>query len=221
MTLASDLDAFRTGWESRVGETTARLIADDLAALAASRTATRAARAGDAWPEAPHLLDAHGERFDLTALVARGPLVVTFYRGGWCPYCNLELRAYQTALPAITAAGGRLVAVSPELPDHSLTTAEKNDLTFPVLSDVGGQLAAALGIRFALSDAVQPFYETAGHDLPARNGDGEWALPIPATFVIGRDGRIALASIEPDYRRRLSPETAIAALASLATPTAA
>jgi peroxiredoxin len=218
MTLAKDLDAFRTGWESRVGQATARLVADDLAALAASGITARAARAGDPWPDAPDLLDAHGAPFDMTALLAQGPLVATFYRGGWCPYCNLELRAYQAALPIITAAGGRLVAISPERPDHSLTTAEKNDLTFPVVSDVGGALADALGIRFALSTAVQPFYEKAGHALPARNGDGTWALPIPATFVVGRDGRIALASIEPDYRRRLSPEAAIAALQTTVPP---
>ncbi len=221
MDLASHLDAFRTGWEARVGDATAAMIADDLVALCDTGILDRAARAGDRLPPADHLVDAFGRPFDLAGLVAAGPVVITFYRGGWCPYCNLELRAYQAALPEILAAGGTLVAISPELPDHSLSTAEKNDLTFPVLSDVGGGFADALGIRFALSQTVQPFYEKAGHALPSRNGDGCWALPIPATFVVERGGGIALASVEPDYRRRLEPAAAIAALRRLARPAAA
>ncbi len=179
MDLASQLDAFRTGWEARVGDATAAMIADDLVALRDTGILDRAARAGDRLPPADHLVDALGRPFDLAGLVAAGPVVITFYRGGWCPYCNLELRAYQAALPEILAAGGTLVAISPELPDHSLSTAEKNDLTFPVLSDVGGGFADALGIRFALSQTVQPFYEKAGHALPSRNGDGSGPCRSP------------------------------------------
>jgi peroxiredoxin len=131
-----------------------------------------------------------------------------------------ELTQFRTAWEArvgaeIEAMGAALVAVSPERPDHSLSTAEKNDLRFAVLSDVGGALASALGIRFALSEAARPFYEKAGHALPDRNGDGDWALPMPASFVIARGGRIALAAIEPDYRKRLEPRAALDALHAL------
>ena len=220
MPLQSDLDGFRASWESRVGETIARLIAGDIEDLRATGILNHTAQAGDPVPVIKSLLDQHGLPFDLAALVAQKPVIVTFYRGGWCPYCNLELRAYQALLPEIRAAGAELVAVSPELPDHSLTTAEKNELTFTVLSDVGGALAAALGIRFTLSDAVRPFYEKAGHALPERNGDGIWALPMPATFVVAQGGRIAGAFIEPDYRRRLDPAEALSALTSL-SPTVA
>jgi peroxiredoxin len=111
--------------------------------------------------------------------------------------------------------------VSPERPDASLSTAEKNDLEFAVLSDVGGALASALGIRFSLSETVRPNYEKAGHALPERNGDGEWALPMPATFVVDRGGRIVRAFIEPDYRLRTDPDEAINALRALTTPRAA
>jgi peroxiredoxin len=117
--------------------------------------------------------------------------------------------------------GAELVAISPELPDHSLTTAEKNDLAYTVLSDVGGGLASALGIRFTLSDTVRPFYEKAGHALPDRNGDGTWALPMPATFVVDRGGTIAAAFVEPDYRKRLDPRAALDALIALRTRNAA
>jgi peroxiredoxin len=215
MTLQSELDTFRKGWEERVGETIAQLISGDVEDLRGSGILDRTAKAGDQLPATTNLIDPLNRPFDLAALAADKPLIVTFYRGGWCPYCNLELRAYQALLSDIRAAGGELVAVSPELPDHTLATAEKNDVAYTVLSDVGGALASALGIRFTLSDKVKPFYEKAGHALPDRNGDGTWALPMPATFVIERGGRIAEAFIEPDYRKRLDPKQALMALQSI------
>lgn len=220
-TLQTELDAFRSSWEARVGEQIASLIGGDIESLRGSGILDRTARAGDVLPSATALRDAHDRPFDLAALVATKPVILTFYRGGWCPYCNLELRAYQALLGAIEAEGAALVAVSPEQPDHSLTTAQKNDLSFTVLSDVGGALASALGIRFTLSEAVKPFYQKAGHALPERNGDGTWALPMPATFVIETGGRIAAAFVEPDYRRRLDPDDALAALRAIGQKTAA
>jgi peroxiredoxin len=221
MTLQTELDSFRAGWEARVGEQIAGLIGGDIEDLRATGILDRAAKAGDAFPASANLRDAHGKAFDLRALIAAKPVILTFYRGGWCPYCNLELRAYQSLLADIHAAGAELVAVSPEIPDHSLTTTGKNDLTFTVLSDVGGELASALGIRFTLSDAVKPFYEKAGHALPDRNGDGAWALPMPATFVLEPGGRIVEAFIEPDYRMRLDPAKALEALLRITTRQAA
>lgn len=216
MQLQTDLDAFRTAWESRVGVDTAGLIAADIEALRATGIVGSAAKAGDPWPAAA-LTDARGRPFDLTALLADRPAIVTFYRGGWCPYCNLELRAYQKMLGDIGAAGAALVAISPERPDHSLSTAEKNGLAFPVLSDPGAALAGALGIRFTLTEALRPFYDLAGHALPERNGDGSWTLPLPATFVVARGGRIAAAFVEPDYRKRTDPAKALAAVRGLTT----
>ena len=210
--LQPTLDQFRADWEARVGETIARMIAGDIADLRASGVLDRVAKAGDRFPAGTALLDGHSRPFDFAGLVARQPVVITFYRGGWCPYCNLELRAYQARLPEIRGAGAELVAVSFERPDHARDTAMKNDLAYPVLTDVGGELATTLGIRFTLSDLVRPFYEKAGHALPERNGDGSWALPMPATFVVGRGGIITAAFVEPDYRRRMDPAGAIAAL---------
>jgi peroxiredoxin len=209
MTLQAELDAFKTTWLERVGPEAANLVANDIVDL--HKLADRARRAGDRFPAAV-LKDQLDRDVDLAALASGRPLVVTFYRGGWCPYCNLELRAYQKALPEIEAAGAMLVAVTPETPDNTLTTAEKNDLSFPVLSDPKGQLADALGIRFELSDAIRALYEKFGHDLAARNGDERWSLPMPATFVVDRNGVIAHAMVDPDYRVRLDPGEAIAAL---------
>ena len=212
MPLQSKLDAFKADWAHRVGADIAQMVADDNASL--QPLAERALKSGDQFPQV-ELSDQLGRVTDLRVLMSRGPLVVTFYRGGWCPYCNLELRAYQEALPEINKLGAQLVAISPETPDNTLSTAEKNDLTFTVLSDAKGKLADALGIRFELSPALRAYFMRAGHDLPARNGDDRWLLPMPATYVVERSGRIAFAHIEPDYRKRIDPSAAIQALRSL------
>jgi len=161
------------------------------------------------------LPDARGGSVSLSALLRDGPAVVTFYRGGWCPYCNLQLRAYQAALPRITELGGRLVAISPQLPDGSLSTAEANALTFDVLSDVGNGAARQFGLVFALPQELRDAMQAANRGLPGVNGDETWELPLPATYVIGPDGRVALAYVDVDYRNRLAPEAILAALTSL------
>ena len=214
MPLQAELDAFKATWTERVGPAVAQMMTDDNAALLPQ--AGNALEAGDRFPDIT-LIDQLGRPVDLAALAEDGPLVVTFYRGGWCPYCNLELRAYQKALPDIERLGARLIAVTPETPDNALSTAEKNDLAFTVLSDARGSLADALGIRFELSDAVKAYFVKAGHDLPARNGDDLWSLPMPATYVVDKGGRIALAFVDPDYRKRLDPAQAIAVLEKIAS----
>ncbi|MBY0612539.1 MAG: AhpC/TSA family protein [Beijerinckiaceae bacterium] len=218
MSLRDETQTFQQSWEARVGDAIARQFETDIEALRGSGILDHSAKAGDRFPATSNLRDAHNAPFDLSMLMGKRPTVVTFYRGGWCPYCNLELKAYQSLIPEIEAHGAALVAISPELPDHSLSTAEKNGLSFAVLSDVGGKLASALGIRFTLSEAVLPYYEKAGHALPERNGDGEWALPMPATFVVDKGGLIAAAFIEPDYRKRLEPRDVLQVLSSLAKP---
>jgi peroxiredoxin len=214
MTLQAQLNEFQASWRDRVGPDIVALVDQDNAALVAQ--ANRANGAGSAFP-ALRLPNHAGGMTDLGALLALGPLVVTFYRGGWCPYCNLELRAYQQMLPEITAAGARLVAVSPETPDNTMSTAEKNALAFDVLTDSGGELADALGIRFDLSPAIRALYQKFGHDLPLRNGDGRWSLPMPATYVVEKGGRIAFAHVDPDYRKRLDPKAVLKVLSPLPT----
>ncbi|MGJ4996763.1 peroxiredoxin-like family protein [Bradyrhizobium sp. HKCCYLR20261] len=210
MSLQTELDAFKSAWTSRVGDDIARLVESDNATL--EDLAARALKQGATFP-APALPNHKGGITDLAALMADSALIVTFYRGGWCPYCNLELRAYQARLAEITARGARLVAVSPETPDNTLTTAEKNALAFDVLSDTEGRLADALGIRYELSAPIKALYQKFGHDLPVHNGDGRWSLPMPATYVIAKGGRILRAHVSPDYRTRLEPDAALAALA--------
>lgn len=158
------------------------------------------------------LPDASGSMVQLSTLLAEGPVVLAFYRGAWCPYCNLQLRAYQRALPQIQARHATLVAISPQLPDGSLTTTEQNDLAFPVLSDVGNKVAQQYGLVFQLDDDVRERYLAMKIDLEQSNGDTSWQLPMPGTFVIGRDGIIHLAFVHPDYTQRLEPAAILAAL---------
>ncbi len=152
----------------------------------------------------------------LSDRLSQAPVILTFYRGGWCPYCNLALRTYQQVLPQIQAAGASLIAVSPQTPDASFSTAEKNNLSFDVLSDVGSTVADAYGIAFELPDELKELYTELGHALPDHNGTNDWKLPIPATFVIDQQRRILLAHVDVDYRNRLEPTQAIRMIAQTA-----
>ena len=161
------------------------------------------------------LPDAQAKPIALANLLRLGPAVVTFYRGGWCPYCNLQLRAYQAVLPELTALGARLVAISPQLPDASLSTAETNALTFDVLSDVGNKVSRSFGLVYALPEELRSALRSNNKALPGINGDESWELPIPATYVIDQDRRVALAFVDVDYRNRIDPEDILAALKAL------
>jgi peroxiredoxin len=161
------------------------------------------------------LPDAHGKILSLSDTLRSGPAVVTFYRGGWCPYCNIQLRAYQAVLPAISALGARLVAISPQLPDSSLATAQTNELTFDVVSDVGNVVARHFGLVYPLPEELRVALRSNNKALPGINGDESWELPVPATYVIDRDRRVMLAAVDVDYRNRLDPEAILASLKSL------
>jgi peroxiredoxin len=211
MSLHEELAAFAATMPTRRPAEQLALMEQATRDLIASGIAERALKVGDMAPDFA-LPDVAGRTVSLRETLARGPVVLSFYRGGWCPYCNLELRAYQRLLPEITARGASFVAVSPQTPDRSLSTAEKNALAFPVLSDVGLHAASRFGIAFTLPPDLQALYAAFGNDLSVVNGDGTWRLPIPATYVIAADGRIVLAGIDPDYRNRLDPEQVLAAL---------
>ena len=131
--------------------------------------------------------------------------MLTFYRGVWCPYCNMELQAIQGALPEMMARGARVVAVSPQTAPNSRKSARQNKLGFPILSDVKGAVAATFGLRFRLPDYLIELYKSLKNDLPSFNADASWTLPMPARYVIGTDGVIAYAEVNPDYTRRPDP----------------
>lgn len=212
MTLKSQLDAFRAEFIEKFPADKAAIMERATAAL--EQTFAPTLKVGDLAPDFT-LPNATGQQISLTEALRQGPVVLNFYRGGWCPYCNLELRAYQQVLPQIKSLGASLLAISPQAPDASLSTAEKNELEFEGLSDRGSSVAESYGLAFTLPDELQQLYSELNHVLPNVNGTPDWQLPIPATFVIGQDRRIALAYADADYRNRLEPAEAIATLEKL------
>ena len=156
-----------------------------------------------------------GDTVSLADLLAKGPVVVTFFRGEWCPFCDLELRAYQKALPEFTALGASIVAISPQSLENSRSTAESRSLGFEVLSDPGITVAKAYGLVFSMNDAEQTLHKDFGADLPAINEAANWDLPVPATYVIDRAGNIAWAFVEANYTTRAEPADVLKAVGAL------
>jgi peroxiredoxin len=179
--------------------------------LVESGQAQRALKAGDRAPVFT-LRDQDENAVSSRQQLAKGPLIVSFYRGVWCPYCNLELQALQEALPKFVDLGASLVAISPQNPVNSRKSVRQNQVAFPILSDANNDVAAAFGLRFALPDYLVDLYKKLKNDLPAFNGDSSWTLPMPARYVIGRDGQIVYAEVNPDYTHRPDPADMIPVL---------
>ncbi|WP_460043877.1 peroxiredoxin-like family protein [Pseudomonas sp. S2_H01] len=179
--------------------------------LIASGQAQRTLKVGDKAPVFT-LNDPEGNPVSSAELLAKGPLVISFYRGVWCPYCNMELQALEEALPQYRELGANLVAISPQVQANSRKSVRQNHLTFPILSDVKSQVAEAFGLRFKLPDYLIDLYKGFGNDLPTFNDDARWVLPMPGRFVIGQDGLITYAEVNPDYTLRPEPTDLLPAL---------
>ncbi|WP_179403200.1 peroxiredoxin-like family protein [Burkholderia guangdongensis] len=185
------------------------------AELIASGQAARAIKAGDRAP-AFGLKDQDGNEVSSDALLDDGPLIVSFYRGVWCPYCNLDLQALNEALPDLRRFGASVVAISPQTAVNSRKSVRTNGLGFPVLGDPRNDVAAAFGLRFALPDYLVDLYRKLKNELPAFNGDASWTLPMPARYVIGTDGIVVYSDVNPDYTHRPDPSEMLPVLEKLA-----
>lgn len=201
--LKSKLDDKKANFESKASEYKKNIYADGINAVATSDILQSAINIGD---EAPNftLKNATGISVTLKEELEKGPVVLTWYRGGWCPYCNMTLNALQDELPNFKANGASLIALSPELPDKSMTTAEKNELEFEVLSDVGNVVADSYGIVFELIEPVAESYNKS-FNLVTFNGDDSNKLPLAASYIIDTDGTVVYAFLDPDYRNRSEP----------------
>lgn len=209
MKLQERLDSFKADFEGgklpvKPSKERLELMRRATAELIESGQAQRAKTVGDAAPDFT-LSDPEGNLISMQDLLKSGPLVLTFYRGVWCPYCNIELQALQAALQNIVSRGANLVAISPQTPVNSRRSQRDNKLGFPILSDVGSAVAHAFGIRFALPAYLADLYKSFGNDLAAVNSDPTWVLPMPARYVIDRDGTIAYSEVNPDYTQRPDP----------------
>ena len=211
MTLQQEIEAFVAAANARMPSELLAEIEASIDDVRGSGIEDRALKAGDLAPDFT-LPNARGRPVALAELLKRGPVILTFYRGVWCPYCNLELRAYQRILADTHAAGAELVAVSPQTPDNSLTSIETNQLAFEVLTDRANQVAAKFGIAYPTPDAVRRTTGMFGVDIDQINGVEDSELPVSATYVIDRDRRIVLADVDADFRKRLEPAEALAAV---------
>jgi peroxiredoxin len=216
MSLQAKLDAFKADFEAgkppyNVPHSVIDTMHRATTELIESGAARRAKKAGDLAP-AFSLKDPEGNVINSADLLKRGPVVLSFYRGVWCPYCNMELQALETAKSEFDRYGASLVAISPQTAPNSRKSVRQNKLSFPILSDVKGKVGAAFGLRFDLPDYLVELYKQLKNDLPTFNDDPSWTLPMPARYVIGQNGVILYSEVNPDYTRRPEPEDMIPVL---------
>ncbi|MEV7602630.1 peroxiredoxin-like family protein [Kitasatospora sp. NPDC089797] len=213
--LADQGAALRLASAGRLPEQVAATFEAEREAMIGRGVPDRTAAPGTAMPDG-ELLDVHGEPTTLTAARAGRPAVVVFYRGAWCPYCNLTLRHYQATLVAeLEARGIVLVAVSPQTPDGSLSVAEKNELTFTVLSDPGNRIADRLGLTFTPGADARAAQQRLGVDLADLNADGTAVLPLTTAVLVDAAGTIRWIDVRPDYTSRSESAEILAAADAL------
>jgi peroxiredoxin len=212
-TLDSLLNEKRVAFSNTASEEKKKVYAEGLEAVKNSGILDKALNIGD---KAPNFIlnNALNKPVALYDELKKSPVILTWYRGGWCPYCNITLQYFQERLPDFQKAGAILIALTPELPDKSLTTTEKHKLQFLVLSDVKNKIGKEYGVVFQLTPEVASIYQEA-FNLHQYNGDESNELPLAATYVIDQDGVIQFAFLDFDYRNRAEPDEIIAALAAI------
>ena len=213
VSLQSKLDSMKNRFESKATDEKKQAYQQGVDEVGESAAMKNALREGDEAYKF-ELPNADGMTVKLDELLKDGPVVVVWYRGGWCPYCNIQLKEMQSYLPQIKELGGSLVAISPEVPDSSLSTKEKDELEYYVLSDKGNDVARKFGIVYTLPEVVQEQFE-GRIDVDGYNGDTKKELPLAVTYIINKDGKITYAFIDKDYKKRAEPETVISELKKL------
>ncbi|PYI09848.1 redoxin domain-containing protein [Aspergillus sclerotiicarbonarius CBS 121057] len=203
--ITSELDALQQTIEQTAPGAIKQQIADSKSELARKFAPANAIQVGDQLPPF-RLKDAVGVEQSSADLLAKQALVITFYRGEWCPFCNIALAGLQKYHAELKSKDANLVAITPELPNNTLTMTEKHELKFPVLTDLHNEYARQLGIVWKQPSSLRPVYEALGHDLQERNGDDSFEVPIPATLLVDRDGVVRNLFIEPDYYKRVDPK---------------
>lgn len=213
MNLQDILDQKKKDFEANASDYIKKIYGEGIQDVTDSGVLNNAKQIGDKAPDFK-LKNALGKTTVLADYLLKGPVVLTWYRGGWCPYCNLTLQRLQQELPEFRASGANLLALTPELPDNSISTTEKNKLEFEVLSDIGNTVAKSYGIIFKLIQSVANKYQDA-FDLHKYNGDETDELPLAATYIIDQKGIIRYAFLNADYRNRAEPSEIAAALKNL------
>ena len=214
--LRAAIDAYNAQKMEQVPQEILQTMAQATADLQATGIEDRALRAGDPMPDF-ELPNQHGQRRRFSDYLKQSPVVLNVYRGGWCPYCNLEMKALHDALPQIQAQGALLVGLAPETPDRAAATAERHRIHIDILGDAGNRVAERLGLVFTLPEALRPMYQGLGIDIPAYNGDDSFELPVPATYIVRPDGIVAHAFVNADYTQRMEPAEIVSHLEAFAS----
>jgi peroxiredoxin len=215
MSLREALESLAQSARARRPADIQRVIDAAVASLEQSGIARSCLQVGEMAPDFD-LESVDGRRVSLESVLRAGPAVLAFYRGGWCPYCNLALRALDLALPALRDQNATLLAISPQRTAAIRETSDKYGLKFALLSDPGNRVGRLFGLTYRMPDDLVAFYRDLGIDLPTANGTTTWELPLPATYVVGQDGAVAHAFIDVDYTRRAEPADIVAAVRRLA-----
>lgn len=219
MSLQQQLDAFKAQFKQQAPAPAFEAFARSTQELIVSGQAEEALGVGAQAPDFV-LTDPQGEDVALSALLAKGPVVISFYRGVWCPYCNIELQALEAAHEEIKARGATLVAISMQGAADSRKSQRDNNLSFPILTDKAGELAEKFGIRWTVQDYAIEYKKMFNVILPNIHGDGEWNLPMPARYAVDSSGTIAYAEVNPDYTQRPEPSELFPVLDQLSAKTA-
>lgn len=214
MTLAEQTQKLSKEFIASQPEKTQQDIMQSFQKLLSSTVGQNALRVGD-FAINFTLKNATGNQQSLFEYLKKGPVVLSFYRGGWCPYCNLQFKALNDILPEIKQLGATLIGVSPETPDNSLSTVEKHQLQFEVLSDLGNVVANQYRLVMTVFENMRPYYLQWGFDLPTLNGDDSYQLPIPATYIINSNKKITACYVNKDYTTRMEPSDILSALENL------
>lgn len=214
--LASRIATMQQQLASQVPPDVITKLGAEITALAGSSAGSDAPKVGGKAPDFA-LTDISGASFRLSDQLRKGPVAVVFYRGQWCPYCDLQLRSYQEIMPQVHDLGGQIIAISPQTVEASKATAADRKLSFPVAADPGNKVARQYGLVFKMSEGMQAILKGFQIDIPSMNGDASQELPVPATFVVGRDGIIKTAFCDANYTVRLEPQALLESLRSLAT----
>lgn len=213
-TLLEQINSFKKEFSKNVPAEIAQIMSEATEKLKESNISDNSSRIGDSASNFT-LLNQAGKAVELKQLLTNGPVVINFYRGAWCPFCNLELKALQDRIADIEALGASLIAISPQAPDSTLSTFEKNELRFDVLSDKNNEVAKKFGLVFTLPETLKPIYENFGIDIVSSNEESSFELPFAGTFIIDNLGVIQYAFVDADYTNRAEPQAIIDALKDL------
>lgn len=211
MTLTEQLSAISKDGASKIPAEVQVVMKDAIASLENAKISQNATKKGDTLPNIT-LPNSQGQAINIQEVLKDNKVVLAFYRGGWCPYCNLELKALQEKLPQIEAKGAKLIAITPETPDNSMSTKQKNKLGFDILTDSNNEVARSLGLVYKMPENLVTLYKGFGIDLEQNQGVNSYELPMAATYVVNQNGVISYDFIEEDYKLRAEPSEVVAAL---------